>query len=73
MYSRIIFFYRNEARTLLANNIPDVLCQLLGQQNARRGVLKIWSALQDERLNKHLLYDLLEVIIKDGFPEVSVI
>ena len=52
-------------------NIPDVFNQLLGHKNARRGALKVLDALQDERLNKQLFYDLLEVILKDGFPELS--
>lgn len=52
-------------------NIPDVFNQLLGHKNARRGTLKVFDALQDVRLNKQLLYDLLEVIIKNGFPELS--
>lgn len=60
-----------EARELLLDSIPDVLNQLLGHKNARRGALKVFDALQDVRLNKQLFYDLLEVIIKNGFPELS--
>lgn len=56
---------------MLVANIPDVFNQLLGHKNARRGALKVLDALQDERLNKQLFYDLLEVILKDGFPELS--
>ena len=66
-----IFFCRLEVRDLLVANIPDVFNQLLGHKNARRGALKVLDALQDERLNKQLFYDLLEVILKDGFPELS--
>ena len=62
---------RLKARQLLLDNMPDVLCQLLGQQNARRGVLKVHQALQDQRLNKQLFYDLFEVVIRDAFPEHS--
>lgn len=65
------FYHRLEARDLLVANIPDVFNQLLGHKNARRGILKVLDALQDERLNKQLFYDLLEVILKDGFPELS--
>uniref|UniRef100_A0A0P4YXH5 Sorting nexin-25 n=1 Tax=Daphnia magna TaxID=35525 RepID=A0A0P4YXH5_9CRUS len=60
-----------EVRDLLLANIPDVLNQLLGHKNAKRGTLKVLDALQDERLNKQLFYDILEVILKDGFPELS--
>ena len=62
---------RLEARNLLVNNIPEVLCQLLGQQNARRGALKVYQSLQDERLNKQLFYDVLEVVVKGSFPELA--
>ena len=65
------YFDRLEVRDLLVANIPDVFNQLLGHKNARRGTLKVLDALQDERLNKQLFYDILEVILKDGFPELS--
>ena len=65
------FLKRLEAQDLLVANIPDVFNQLLGIKNARRGTLKVFDALQDQRLNKHLFYELLEVVIKDSFPELS--
>lgn len=60
-----------EARALLVDNIPDVLNQLFGIKNVRRGALRIFDSLQDERLNKQLFYDLLELIIQDAFPEIA--
>lgn len=35
---------------------PDALTNLVGQQNARYGIIKIFSALQEANANKHLLY-----------------
>jgi len=61
-----------EARELLVENIPDIVNQLLGDKNARRGLLKVFDALQDERLNKQLFYELVEVLVKSGFSEVAV-
>ena len=34
----------------------DVLKNLVGADNARRGVIKLFEVLQDEKLNRHLLY-----------------
>ena len=33
-----------------------MLQSLVGQQNARHGIIKIFNALQETRANKHLLY-----------------
>ena len=62
---------RMEARALLVDNIPDVLNQLLGMNNVQNGALRIFDALQDELLNKQLFYDMLEVVLKEGFPEIA--
>lgn len=37
-------------------NFSDMLQSLVGQQNARYGIIKIFNALQEKRANKHLLY-----------------
>lgn len=34
----------------------DALQNLVGQQNARYGIIKIFNALQESSANKHLLY-----------------
>lgn len=34
----------------------DALINLVGQQNARNGIIKIFNALQEANANKHLLY-----------------
>ena len=53
------------------DNIPDIVNQLLGDKNARRGVLKVFEALQDERLNKQLFYELVEVVVANGFCQAT--
>ena len=40
----------------LLQNIPEALNSFVGQENAKRGILKVFHALQDKRLNKHLVY-----------------
>lgn len=36
--------------------VADTLQSLVGQQNARHGVVKVFNALQERKANKHLLY-----------------
>ncbi|KAB0406373.1 hypothetical protein E2I00_001842, partial [Balaenoptera physalus] len=47
---------KRRAQQKLLENIPDMLQSLVGQQNARHGIIKIFNALQETRANKHLLY-----------------
>ncbi|KFB41907.1 AGAP000912-PA-like protein [Anopheles sinensis] len=58
------------ARTLLQDNIPDLLCSLIGAQNARQGAMKLFEALQNPLYNKQLFYDLLESLMLELFPEI---
>ncbi|XP_046394040.1 sorting nexin-25 [Ischnura elegans] len=59
------------AKELFVDNIPEVLSNLVGQQSARRGAIKVFETLQDVRLNKQLFYDLFEVVIYEVFPEIK--
>ncbi|MBN3301739.1 SNX25 protein, partial [Amia calva] len=47
---------KERAQQKLLDNIPDALQSLVGQQNARYGIIKIFNALQESSANKHLLY-----------------
>jgi sorting nexin-25 len=59
------------ARSLIIDNIPDILCNLVGQQNAKNGLVKMFEILQNETYNKQLIYDLFEVILVEVFPEIK--
>lgn len=59
------------AKSLLIDNVPDILANLVGQQNAKNGSLKIFEVLQNEKYNKQLVYDLLEVFLIEIFPEIK--
>ncbi|XP_064482182.1 sorting nexin-25-like isoform X2 [Ornithodoros turicata] len=61
---------KHEAKMLLLNNIPEVL-NLVGQQNARKGVAKAFDILQDVRLNKQLFYDIFEAFLYEFAPELT--
>lgn len=62
---------KQRAQQKLLENVPDTLQSLVGQQNARHGVIKIFNALQETRANKHLLYVLLELLLTELCPELS--
>uniref|UniRef100_A0A665TQE5 Sorting nexin 25 n=1 Tax=Echeneis naucrates TaxID=173247 RepID=A0A665TQE5_ECHNA len=62
---------KERAQQKLLDNIPDALANLVGQQNARYGIIKIFNALQEANANKHLLYVLMEMILKELCPELS--
>lgn len=61
---------KHKAQQKLLENIPDVLQNLVGQQNARHGIIKIFNALQENRANKHLLYVLMELLLIELCPEL---
>ncbi|KAJ8271760.1 hypothetical protein COCON_G00106190 [Conger conger] len=63
---------KERAQLKLLDNIPDALQNLVGQQNARYGIIKIFNAFQESSANKHLLYILLEMTLRELCPELAV-
>ncbi|KAM9835345.1 sorting nexin-25 [Syngnathus typhle] len=63
---------KERAQQKLLDNIPDALANLVGQQNARYGVIKVFNALQEASANKHLLYVLMEMLLKEVCSELRV-
>uniref|UniRef100_A0A3Q3A1G4 Sorting nexin 25 n=1 Tax=Kryptolebias marmoratus TaxID=37003 RepID=A0A3Q3A1G4_KRYMA len=61
---------KERAQQKLLDNIPDALANLVGQQNARFGIIKIFNVLQETNANKHLLYVLMEMLLKEVCPEL---
>uniref|UniRef100_A0A1A9WDB2 PXA domain-containing protein n=1 Tax=Glossina brevipalpis TaxID=37001 RepID=A0A1A9WDB2_9MUSC len=61
----------NAAKALLMDNIPEVLCNLVGAQAAKKGILKVFDALQNPMYNKQLFYELLEILMMEFFPEIK--
>ncbi|KAI9623535.1 hypothetical protein KEM48_009430 [Puccinia striiformis f. sp. tritici PST-130] len=50
--------------------IPDYAASILGRSNARLATRRSFSMFQNRRLNKHLIYTILDEIIKTLFPEL---
>ena len=61
---------RRKARESLIRNIPDWLSHLVGQQSSKAGITKVFDAFQEKTLNKLLLYDLVEILMHNLFPEL---
>lgn len=61
---------RNAAKDLLMDHIPEVLCNLVGAQTAKHGVMKVFEAMQNPTYNKQLFYELLEILMIEFFPEI---
>lgn len=61
---------KDRAKEALIHHIPDWLAQLVGTQSSKNGVAKVFDTLQEKTLNKMLLYDLVEIVMYNLFPEV---
>lgn len=60
----------NAAKSLLIDNIPELLCNLVGAQTAKHGALKVFDIVQNAKHNKQLFYELLEILMLELFPEI---
>ena len=50
--------------------VTDAVKTLVGEENARRGTIKMFEVLQDVRLNKHLFY-VSEIVFLQRFLKTS--
>lgn len=62
---------RMEAKEKFLQNMPDAVKTLLGEDNGRRGTIKIFEVLQDTRLNKQLFYELVNLLTLELCPEIK--
>ncbi|KAI7875789.1 hypothetical protein K492DRAFT_240110 [Lichtheimia hyalospora FSU 10163] len=62
---------KEEANRKLSAWLPDLIGQMVGRQNARRGARRLFSVLQNKRLNQDLVYTLFDEIIAALFPELD--
>ncbi|XP_022086183.1 sorting nexin-25-like isoform X2 [Acanthaster planci] len=62
---------KKKAREKFLQYVPDFLQSLLGKTNSRLGAIKVFEAFQDTRTNKHLLYNLIELLLIEVCPELK--
>ncbi|GBE77233.1 hypothetical protein SCP_0101050 [Sparassis crispa] len=60
---------RDEANRKLSALMPDLVANMIGRSNARRGARRIFAVLQNRRLNQHLLYTIADEIFATVFSE----
>lgn len=65
---------KDERRQLAIRTIlerpPDLLIQLIGRESFTHNTSLLIEGLQCQRLNKHLLFSLLDVVVCEIFPEL---
>ncbi|GAA5906735.1 hypothetical protein JCM8208_006373 [Rhodotorula glutinis] len=62
---------KESARKKLSTLMPDVAANLIGRQNAKQGARSIFAVLQNRRLNKHLIYSVVDEVVAVLFPELQ--
>ncbi|GAA5909872.1 hypothetical protein JCM6882_002038 [Rhodosporidiobolus microsporus] len=62
---------KESANAKLAAFMPDVAANLIGRHNARQGARRLFATLQNRRLNKHLIYSVVDEVIAVLFPELK--
>lgn len=52
-------------------DLIDVAASLIGRSNARQGARRLFAVLQNRRLNKHLIYSIIDEVVAALFPELD--
>ncbi|KAI0322993.1 PXA domain-containing protein [Amylostereum chailletii] len=53
---------RDDANRKLSALMPDLVANMIGRSNARRGARRIFAVLQNRRLNQHIVYTVLDEV-----------
>ncbi|KAF9175647.1 Intermediate filament protein [Mortierella sp. AD010] len=62
---------KDQANRKLSAFLPDLLGNMVGHQNARRGARRVFAAFQNRRLNQQLVYTALDVVIEAMWPDIA--
>ena len=62
---------RLETQNKLSNILPEMIGNVVGRQNAKRGGLKWCATFQNRRLNQHLMYTIADELLNLLFPETK--
>ncbi|GMM33316.1 Mdm1 protein [Saccharomycopsis crataegensis] len=62
---------KDESRTLLEIIITDISSKIVGLNNSKFAAAEIHNMLQNDILNTHLIYSLIDELLDALFPEVS--
>ncbi|EJU02861.1 hypothetical protein DACRYDRAFT_78765 [Dacryopinax primogenitus] len=53
---------RDEANRKLSALMPDLFSNMIGRSNARRGARRMFAVLQNQRLNRHIIYTVMDEV-----------
>ncbi|KAG0088556.1 Intermediate filament protein [Podila epicladia] len=62
---------KEHANRKLSAFLPELLGNMVGHQNARRGARRLFAAFQNRRLNQQLVYTTLDEIVLAMWPELG--
>lgn len=62
---------RNEAKTLLEIIITDISSKIVGLQNSKFAAAELHNMMQNDILNTHLIFTLVDEILDALFPEIA--
>ncbi|KZT58373.1 hypothetical protein CALCODRAFT_495105 [Calocera cornea HHB12733] len=61
---------RDEANRKLSALMPDLFSNMIGRSNARRGARRMFAVLQNQRLNRHIIYTIMDEVFFALFPDL---
>ncbi|CAC5390196.1 SNX19 [Mytilus coruscus] len=61
---------KEQARRCLAQFFPDALRSLVGKEDFDHGINEIIESLQYKKLNRHLIYTLMDQLMDSLYPEI---
>ncbi|KAM0752586.1 hypothetical protein T439DRAFT_323213 [Meredithblackwellia eburnea MCA 4105] len=61
---------KESANRKLSALMPDVAANLIGRANAKQGARRLFAVLQNRRLNRHLIYSIVDEFVTVIFPEL---
>ncbi|KAG0054909.1 Intermediate filament protein [Gryganskiella cystojenkinii] len=64
---------KDQANRKLSAFLPELLGNMVGHQNARRGARRVFAAFQNRRLNQQLVYTALDEVVGALWPDLAII
>ncbi|KAG0343033.1 Intermediate filament protein [Podila humilis] len=61
---------KDQANRKLSAFLPELLGNMVGHQNARRGARRVFAAFQNRRLNQQLIYTALDEVVMAMWPDL---
>ncbi|KAF2202702.1 hypothetical protein GQ43DRAFT_479670 [Delitschia confertaspora ATCC 74209] len=63
---------RTEAGMVLSTLVPEVAGSVVGRGNAKEASRRLFSTLNNQRLNTHLVFTILDEVVQVLFPDVPI-